>query len=477
MMDDNLELFVEKFSNEIEEENAAIFAGAGLSVAAGYVDWRKLLEPVAKKLGLDISQEHDLVSVAQYHCNEDTGGRHGLNQLLINEFCSGHVITENHRILARLPIKTFWTTNYDRLIEKALEDARKIPDVKYTIKHLTLTKAKRNAVVYKMHGDVEHPDEAVLTKDDYEKYYREYAPFITALSGDLIEKTFLFIGFSFTDPNLDYILSRIRVNLDRNQRKHYCIFKKVNRSSYQTQGEFDYAEIKQKLVVNDLKRFHIETLLIDDYSDITTILQAIENRFRQKTVFISGSAYEYGALDKTSVEAFIAGLSKRLISEKHRIVSGFGVGVGSHVIAGALEEIYQTQSVTLHNQLILRPFPQGEEVKKQWETYRNDMIAYAGIAIFIFGNKIQGQECVLADGVRKEFEIAKNKRLSLIPIGATGFMAEQLWEEVTRSFDVYYPNGDQDLKNMFLELGKKSVGLQEHLKTVMNIINKLKGSI
>ena len=31
------------------------------------------------------------------------------------------------------------------------------------LEHLTLTKAKRSAVVYKMHGDREHPDKAILT--------------------------------------------------------------------------------------------------------------------------------------------------------------------------------------------------------------------------------------------------------------------------------------------------------------------------
>ncbi|BDP76414.1 hypothetical protein EfmAA242_06420 [Enterococcus faecium] len=28
-------------------------------------------------------------------------------------------ISENHRILASLPIETYWTTNYDHLIEKS----------------------------------------------------------------------------------------------------------------------------------------------------------------------------------------------------------------------------------------------------------------------------------------------------------------------------------------------------------------------
>ena len=52
------------------------------------------------------------------------------------------------------------------------------------------------ATLSKMHGDIEHPDKAVLSKDDYERYHDTHGPFVTALSGDLVEKTFLFLGFS-----------------------------------------------------------------------------------------------------------------------------------------------------------------------------------------------------------------------------------------------------------------------------------------
>ena len=41
--------------------------------------------------------------------------------------------------------------------------------------------------------------------------------FISALRGDLIEKTFLFLGFSFTEPSIDYIFSRVRVLYENDQ--------------------------------------------------------------------------------------------------------------------------------------------------------------------------------------------------------------------------------------------------------------------
>ncbi len=475
-MDAQIEFFINKFVKELTEENAAIFAGAGLSVAAGIVDWKNLLSPIARQLGLDIDQEHDLVSLAQYHCNERSGNRHELNQRLINEFSSGHTITENHRILARLPIRTFWTTNHDRLIEKALEDTGKIADVKYTVKQLALTKAKRDAVVYKMHGDVEHPDDAVLTKDDYEKYHFERQPFVTAISGDMVSKTFLFIGFSFTDPNLDYILSRIRVTFTTSQREHYCIFKKRQRAPSESEDAYRYAALKQEFAIKDLKRFNITTLLVDDYSDITAILRAIEDRYRQKTVLISGSANDYG--DFPAPEKFIQDLSQTLIHNGYKVVSGFGLGIGSHVITGALRQVYEKEGKLLRDQLILRPFPQGgEDIQKQWEAYRHDMVAYSGIAVFVFGNKLSPDKrgIINADGVRKEFDIAHQKGLKLIPIGATGFMAKNLWLEVINNFEKYYPGTGAKFKQLFASLGE-AADPAEYLLTIVKILNHLHGN-
>jgi len=201
-------MIVKNLLEAIENRNLAIFAGAGLSIPAGYVNWQQLLRPIADELELDIDKEaNNLVQLAQYHCNANQSNRGKINQLLVSEFSKEARITENHSILARLPIETFWTTNYDRMIESALLEVGKTPDVKYSNKQLAFTVPRRDALVYKMHGDVEHPSEAILTKDDYESYHMKMKPFLNALSGDLVSKTFLFLGFSFTDPNLDYILS------------------------------------------------------------------------------------------------------------------------------------------------------------------------------------------------------------------------------------------------------------------------------
>jgi hypothetical protein len=457
-MDREIDLFIRDYLKEVREDNAAIFAGAGLSAAAGFVNWRDLLRPIAEELRIDIDKENDLVAVAQYHCNENAGNRHRLNQSIIDQLTVGAVPTANHRILARLPISTYWTTNYDQLIESALKEAGKIPDVKYTTEQLATTRARRDAVVYKMHGDVEHPYDAVLIKDDYEKYHIKRGAFISALAGDLVSKTLLFIGFSFTDPNLDYVLSRVRVTFRENQRRHYCIFKKRTKQDDESDAEFENAQIKQRLAIEDLKRFNIKTLLIDDYAQITEILARIERQYRQRTIFISGSAEEYGAWTKSATEEFLRDLSRALVQEGYRVATGAGLGVGDAVITGAIEEVYRARTGHIEDSLIMRPFPRAnpDEVVRQrlWEDYRQELISAAGICLVVLGNKLVDSQIVSAGGVRREFEIACQRGLNVVPIGATGYMANEIWSEISVALDAYYPDAKADLREKFARLGE-----------------------
>ena len=163
------EVLIEKFTRAIREGNAGIFAGAGLSRASGYVDWKNLLKPLAKNVKLDIEKEKDYLSVAQY-CRNEFGSRGSINQEILNAFNAEVGENENVEIIARLPISTYWTTNYDKLIEKELEKQNRKVDVKMDSDQLSTALANRDAVVYKMHGDVDHPAKAVLTKDDYVLY-------------------------------------------------------------------------------------------------------------------------------------------------------------------------------------------------------------------------------------------------------------------------------------------------------------------
>lgn len=470
--------FLRDVGKELVEENVAIFAGAGMSAGAGFVNWSELLRPIAEELGLDVDRETDLVALAQFHCNDNANNRSQLNQRLIEEFSRKALETENHRILCRLPIRTYWTTNYDKIIESALDKCGKIADVKYTKDHLSTTKPRRDAVVYKMHGDVDHPNHAVLTKDDYEKYHVKMDQYIANLKGDLISKTFIFIGFSFTDPNIDYILSRVRVAYEGSQRRHYCFIKRVKEEAFEDVVEFKYREKKQGLFVKDLARFNIKTILMDDFEEITALLSQLEVNYKSNTIFISGAAHEYTPLDEREALGFVYKLSRALVANGVRIVSGFGLGVGSSVISGALEEIYSIPKAKINDALVLRPFPQSTggsvPLSELWTRYRGDMIDRAGIALFLFGNKLCKNKVVLSNGMREEYTIAKDKGLFLIPVGATGYMAEELWAEMNSEVRLA-PDISDEMKELFAKIGDKSVATDDLIDTVLKMLTARKG--
>lgn len=468
--------FIKKYVEEIENQNAALFIGAGFSKPSGYVDWKELLKGIAEELDLDINKENDLVSLAQYYSNKE-GNRAFINKIISDNFSEEKESSENHRIIARLPIFTFWTTNYDSLIENSLKENYRNPDVKRKNADLSITHPNRDSIVYKMHGDKSSPEEAIILKEDYETYYRKYSPFVNALNGDLISKTFLFLGFSFSDPNINYILSRIRIEYDKNNvRQHYAIIKNVSKKDYEVESEFEYFRNKQSLFINDLLiRYHIKVILIDDYKEITDILKEIEKKLTLKNIFISGSATEYSPFSEEEAKKFISNLSKKLIKEKYNIVSGFGLGVGSEVIVGALEEIYMKDKKIDNKRLLLRPFPQGiqneETRKKLWTQYRKDMISQAGISLFLFGNKKdEDGKIILANGMEEEYQISKQNKNIIIPIGITGYLAKKIYDELEKEHLEHYGEKKEKIIDLFKKL---NIGtLNEEL--IENILKFLK---
>ena len=83
--DREIEAFIKIFVADLNERNVAVFAGAGMSKAVGYVNWPELLTDIADEIGLSVDKEHDLISLAQYHVNEK-GSNAGLAKKILQEF-------------------------------------------------------------------------------------------------------------------------------------------------------------------------------------------------------------------------------------------------------------------------------------------------------------------------------------------------------------------------------------------------------
>lgn len=469
--------FEREYLKALKEESAGLFAGAGLSRASGYVNWKDLLREFASDIGLEVDREDDLVGLAQYYYNSRGRNRNLISNKILCEFTKESSENENLKILSALPIKVYWTTNYDSLIEDTLQkySNRKV-DVKRTAENLSNTLPGRDAIVYKMHGDVDLPHEAVIIRDDYESYNEKRQLFTTSLQGDLVSKTFLFIGFRFEDPNLTFILSRIRILLgEEHNRVHYCFIREINESDYKGHEDYVYDKTKQELRVQDLRRYGISAVMVKDYDEITDSLKRIQFKYKLQNILISGSAEQYGDMGEGDAGKFIYNLTRKLVERDYTIITGFGKGIGSYVISGAIEEIYANKFGHVGTHLVPRPFPFidiGEENRDELILkYREDLINDCGVAIFVFGNKIDKNtgDIVNADGVYQEFKLADSRNKVIIPIGSTGFTAKEIWDYVNKNIEQY------DYLKESIEILKVEQKSEVVFTEITKIITKMKG--
>jgi hypothetical protein len=100
------------------------------------------------------------------------------------------------------------------------------------------------------------------------------------------------------------------------------------------------------------------------------------------------------------------------------------------------------------------------------------MLAQAGVAVFLFGNKRNALGTIVpADGMEEEFEIATAKRLSVIPVGCTGSVAASLHQRVLDHFTDYFPASGY--KRLFQALSTNGTPKQVAAR-VVTLLQKLR---
>lgn len=467
---------IREYVLSLRQKSASVFLGSGMSLSVFKKDWGKLIRPYAKRIGLK-GKILNYPFAAQAYVN---AGHDELQfkSSIANNFKSAK-ITPFHDLIAKLPIHNYWTTNYDTLIENALNANKKHYDVMYNNDSFCVLDDQRDRIVYKCHGDCNDPQSIIITKSDYEKFRFNSFNFTHALYNELASSTILFLGYSFNDPDINNIIETLSV-INETHSTHFFITKK----------ETGNDECSQQHWVDNIKRYGIETLLIDDYNYIDIIMEKIAKQYMAYKILISGSAVDYKQfLPTADSENFLNRLGYELVkydcSESNTghgltIVNGNGKGVGPFLYEG-IAEAAASFGLDMADYLIMYPFPKiyYEQFEKEltleekYHAYRENMISKCGIVFFIFGNKYNpDNEIVNADGVRKEFDIAVKQGKYVFPIGATGYMAKELANEVLSNFEKY--NGDMpNIKVILQELNDYAITPQKIIEKIIQIIDIL----
>jgi hypothetical protein len=168
--------------------------------------WDELTGLLGKALGASYSKP-ELAAAA--YCLAKSKPQLALllrNLLHVNRAMPGKA----HLAFARLPFKTVITTNFDFLLEDAFKAVKKpcFPVVCQAL--IDWGAVDGETRVLKIHGDVYHPHDLVITEDDYDRFVERHPPLVALLKSLIADHTLLFLGFSVNDPDFRQIWRAVK---------------------------------------------------------------------------------------------------------------------------------------------------------------------------------------------------------------------------------------------------------------------------
>jgi hypothetical protein len=209
-------VLVERFANG----NGTIFVGAGISSGSGMPGWSQLMEPLRRDVGVE-DPCTSYFDIAELY--ETEWGRSELVNYLKKSL--GDVrfqLTRAHEIIVGLPVKRIYTTNFDDLLEQASARRQINRTVISNAAHVGFSDTSKLSII-KLHGDLNDPKFLVFTASDYYSYFTKNPAVADLLQVELQTHTILFLGYSFSDPNLGMILGKVASQSESNRPLLYSL--------------------------------------------------------------------------------------------------------------------------------------------------------------------------------------------------------------------------------------------------------------
>ena len=463
------ESLIKEFSDSVKNGKASFFIGSGISRKANYVGWKDVLRDCAQDIGLDVEKESDLITLAEYYVRDNQ--RTKITETIKTFFADKNGdVQEVHKIIASLPINSIWTTNYDTLIERAFDS------LKITSTIITDDKSYRNidrtakVKIHKIHGSIKDSDKCIIARSDYEKFYQTHNIVLSELKGEMCSNSFLFLGYSFSDTDIQHILTRIRLSYDNaHPQRHFSIVERIKQKDGESNEDFEYRNNLQLHKISDMQRYGINVLLVDSYDEIEDILLSIRNSVYANNILFSGAYDSTDPLAKNRLSPVAERIAFEAIQRDFKIYTGYGKNLGADIVNGAYDGCTKAKpnAKCFNDNVFLFPFPYKQRnTKYRQELYRGirkQMTSLTQIIVIVSG-RINAKN---SSGVYEEYLLAKEKNHIIIPIATTGGTARQIWDELDK-IDEYHNN------SYFQKLDKETT-IDEIVKTVFDLIQDIRG--
>ncbi|TEU15586.1 MAG: hypothetical protein E3J21_12870 [Anaerolineales bacterium] len=201
--------------------NCVLFVGAGISMGQGGLPGGgQLAKELAERCDYP-GDDFSLDRVAQYYA--ETIDKAALLQYVCQRIREARrEPMETHQLIAALPFKIIVSTNYDCLIERALEAAGTPFNVIVTDKQVgSWDEGVVNLL--KIHGCVTQWESIVLTKDDYWEFFERRPNMANILSAEAARRSLLFVGHGLGDDDFNRIYLQVTRNLAEFRHKSYAV--------------------------------------------------------------------------------------------------------------------------------------------------------------------------------------------------------------------------------------------------------------
>lgn len=211
----------EKLLHDVARRRCVAFLGAGVSRRSVALDgrrpplWKEFLESALARCNGQKAEINRLIKGNDYlsACQliKNRLGDHTWNDLLEEVFVTPNYAHDDiHKSIFDLDLPIVATTNidtiYDRFLNANYAGAVVIkPYHDSSIARYVKADATTRLVI-KVHGSADHLDDTVFTRQQYATARTKHAHFYELLSSLILTQTFIFIGYSLADPDINLLL-------------------------------------------------------------------------------------------------------------------------------------------------------------------------------------------------------------------------------------------------------------------------------
>jgi hypothetical protein len=202
----------------LDQDDAALFVGSGISLWSGLPSWSALIHALishAAALSMPVGMAQSALREGRLMDAADALDLSSLEIANVLRQRLGFNTAKPHRIhelLLRLGPRRFITTNYDTLIEQQLGVLGDLGEYRTVTGNrlaemADMLKASADKFIFKAHGDIGDAATMILSARDYERVMLGGPNLIRqALETLLVSRPILFLGYGLHDPDLNLVL-------------------------------------------------------------------------------------------------------------------------------------------------------------------------------------------------------------------------------------------------------------------------------